>query len=83
MEINPLPHDHGHLSNDNCARTAVKLAESGTTRFVLGHLSKENNTPELAYKASAEALCSMGALENRDYILKVAAPENENGIITI
>ena len=39
--------------------------------------------PDCVVKAVAEALCSMGALENRDYILKVAPPENESGIITI
>ena len=73
----------GHLSNDACADAVCALVNKGTTHFVLAHLSKENNTPELAYKASTEALCSMGALENRDYILKVATPENESGIITI
>ena len=37
----------GHLSNDDCARELVKLVESGTTRLFLGHLSRENNTPEI------------------------------------
>ena len=32
----------GHLSNDDCADAAVRLLESGTTRLVLGHLSREN-----------------------------------------
>ena len=75
--------EKGHLSNDACAEAVCALVNKGTTHFVLAHLSKENNTPELAYKTSTEALCSMGALENRDYILKVASPENESGIITI
>ena len=38
----------GHLSNDECAATAVRLAASGTSRMVLMHLSRENNEPELA-----------------------------------
>ncbi len=37
--------DHGHLSNDTCALLALKLAQSGTERIILGHLSRENNTP--------------------------------------
>lgn len=46
----------GHLSNDDCARLAVKLAGAGTKYIVLGHLSRENNTPELAYKTVRAAL---------------------------
>lgn len=46
----------GHLSNDDCARLAATLADSGTKYIVLGHLSRENNTPELAYKTVRDAL---------------------------
>lgn len=38
----------GHLSNEACAETATKLAQSGTSRMVLIHLSRENNEPEIA-----------------------------------
>ena len=38
----------GHLSNPDCAAFAAKLRESGTRRFLLAHLSRENNTPDLA-----------------------------------
>ena len=48
--------DHGHLSNENCAKLARMLAESGTMRIVLGHLSRENNRPELALAAARAAL---------------------------
>ncbi len=46
----------GHLSNEECARLAVKLANAGTKYIVLGHLSRENNTPELAYETVRAAL---------------------------
>lgn len=75
--------DIGHLSNDACADTLRALVNKGTTHFILAHLSQENNTPELAYNTSTAALHEMGALENRDYFLKVAEPENTGGIITI
>lgn len=39
----------GHLSNADCAELAKTLSESGTKQIILGHLSRENNTPELAY----------------------------------
>ncbi|MBR6785987.1 MAG: MBL fold metallo-hydrolase [Clostridia bacterium] len=72
--------DHGHLSNENCAKTAVKLVESGTTRLVLGHLSKENNIPSLAYETTRSAMTLAGAKEGLDYLLTVAG--NLNAPIT-
>lgn len=68
--------DHGHLSNEICADTAVKLLESGTTHFVLGHLSKENNIPSLAYEATHSAMTIAGAAEGTDYKLSVALDNN-------
>ena len=75
--------DMGHLSNDACAAALCALVNKGTTHVVLAHLSQENNTPHLAYDTSVTTLRDMGALENRDYILKVAEPENNDGIITV
>ncbi len=69
--------DYGHLSNDCCAETAVKLVEGGTTRLFLGHLSKENNIPALALAATKSALESAGAVENSDYLLGIAASERK------
>ncbi len=66
----------GHLSNEDCADTAVRLLESGVTHFVLGHLSRENNTPELAYKCTHSFLKRVGAIDGVDYELSVAEPSN-------
>ena len=66
----------GHLSNENCAKSAVRLVESGTTRLVLGHLSKENNIPSLAYETTRSALTLAGAIEGCDYLLTVAGDRN-------
>ncbi len=82
LENGPYPYplkkrilgEKGHLSNDSCADEAVKLIESGTTRLILGHLSKENNFPELAYQTTYASLTCAGAKEDSDYILKVAKP---------
>lgn len=62
----------GHLSNDECAMAASELVNSGTTRFVLGHISAENNLPELAYNASLNALCTAGGRLGSDFTLDVA-----------
>ncbi len=64
----------GHLSNDDCAKTVAKLLKSGTTRFFLGHLSRENNVPQLAYQTSVCALSLEGASEGDDYLIRVAKP---------
>ncbi|MDO4982223.1 MAG: MBL fold metallo-hydrolase [Eubacteriales bacterium] len=53
--------EHGHLSNEDCARLAGRLAESGTGTIVLGHLSKINNTPQKALEATGRALCGTDA----------------------
>ena len=46
----------GHLSNDTAACFARMMAMRGTRRFVLAHLSKENNTPEKALQTAVFAL---------------------------
>ena len=44
----------GHLSNETCGKVVSKLIPTGLSNVLLGHLSKENNFPELAYKTVAE-----------------------------
>lgn len=48
--------DTGHLSNAHCGELARALAECGTRRVVLGHLSRTNNTPKLALDTVGAAL---------------------------
>ncbi len=71
----------GHLSNERCAAVLPSLLESGTTRFVLAHLSRENNAPLLAYTTAQTALKNTGALENRDFLLTVAAQVGTDDIM--
>ena len=52
--------ERGHLSNEDCARFAVTLAEQGAAEIVLAHLSKENNTPAMARNAVETALSAAG-----------------------
>lgn len=73
----------GHLSNHDCAEAVCNLFERGVRRFVLGHLSRENNTPERAFSCTNAALKRMGAVEGRDYILKVAPVGKMDKIITL
>ena len=43
---------YGHLSNDDCGSLLVSLLHRGLRYVILGHLSKENNYPELAYQCA-------------------------------
>ena len=71
----------GHLSNVACADLVTRLVQNGTTRLVLGHLSKENNIPELAYQTSRASLETAGAKENADYIMYVAGSDMRTVIL--
>lgn len=63
---------NGHLSNDDCAMLLKRLVTTGTNKFLLAHLSKENNMPEIAYSYSKNALDSLKLICDNDYILEVA-----------
>jgi len=62
----------GHLSNEDCAALLPELVQTGTTRIVLAHLSKENNIPDLAYQTSLNGLTAAQMVEGDDFILTVA-----------
>ncbi|MCR5796657.1 MAG: MBL fold metallo-hydrolase [Eubacterium sp.] len=42
--------NEGHLSNDKCAEFVKRLAHYKLKNLILGHLSNDNNYPELAYQ---------------------------------
>jgi len=46
--------NNGHLSNIDCARLISMLSACRSTQFVLGHLSKTNNTPQAAFRTVIE-----------------------------
>jgi phosphoribosyl 1,2-cyclic phosphodiesterase len=74
--------ERGHLSNDDSGRLACRLIDSGTKRIVLAHLSKENNTPRLAYDTVGGALKRQGAAIGSDIELDTA-PADEMGKLYI
>lgn len=64
----------GHLDNALCAQFALRLAQRGTKQLILAHLSRENNSPSLAYGATAAALRA-GGVTQADVYLQVAPAE--------
>lgn len=51
---------YGHTSNAECAETLSRVWHDGLKHVYLCHISENNNTPELAYGASAQALGRLG-----------------------
>ena len=51
---------HGHLSNEDSAAFATKLADFGTRHILLAHLSEQNNLPDLALGVAKSALGGTG-----------------------
>lgn len=52
---------HGHLSNDAAADVAQELASAHLQRIYLGHLSRDCNRPELAFRTVSTRLQTVGA----------------------
>ena len=72
----------GHLPNEMAGKTISHLLKSGLKNAMLGHLSKQSNFPELAYKTVVDELISNNY--NVDCIsLSVASRDNHSKIITI
>lgn len=72
----------GHLSNAACATELPALAEAGAVRFILAHISRENNTPATAESSAVGRLLTAGLVRDEDYRLHIAAPEG-NPVITL
>lgn len=64
--------DFGHLSNELAAKTALHLVQNGTEHIMLGHLSKENNRPEIAMLETYNLLTQAGVKIGGDITLQVA-----------
>lgn len=71
--------DTGHLSNDGCSEEVARLVNRGSTQFVLGHLSEENNRPEIALQQTVKTLEQNGMKFGQDYTVWVA-PKTTTGI---
>ena len=50
---------NGHLSNADCAVLASELASAGTKKIILGHLSRQNNSPEIALSTVSRAIAGL------------------------
>jgi Metal-dependent hydrolases of the beta-lactamase superfamily I len=64
LKVGPYPYvlkrrimgEFGHLSNEDAGKAILKLIGSKPMTVVLGHLSQQNNYPELAYRTVISVL---------------------------
>ena len=74
---------NGHLNNDDCGRAAVELAQRGVRHIILGHLSAENNHPDLAMLTVEMALRTEGIEPGRHIDLSIARRDCLCGVFSL
>jgi len=73
---------YGHLSNEESGDTLSELATLGVKNVQLGHLSQQNNFPELAYKTVLEQYMKNN-IDTSKLTLSVADRSKPNAIIKL
>ena len=73
----------GHLSNLTCALTLISLYETGVRHALLGHLSQDNNTPELALHTVTQELERQGLKTGADIRLDMTWRDRVGGFYTL
>lgn len=92
LQVGPYPYylkqrilgDRGHLSNENSGRLLSRVLHDDLKTIVLGHLSKENNLPELAYEAvRMEITMGDNPYKAEDFTIQVANRSEVSPVIQI
>ena len=92
LQVGPYPYylkqrilgERGHLSNENSGRLLSRILHDGLRTIILGHLSKENNLPELAYEAvRMEITMGDNPYNANDFRLMVAARSEISPVVEI
>ena len=92
LQVGPYPFhlkqrilgDRGHLSNENSGRLLGRILHDKLQTIILGHLSKENNLPELAYEAvRMEITMGDNPYNANDFRMMVANRSEVSPIINI
>lgn len=79
-----IPGERGHLSNESAGKLLSRLLHDNMQAIVLGHLSKENNLPELAYESvRVEVTMSDTEYSGNDFPLYVAKRDVVSEVIEV
>lgn len=89
LKFGPYPYDLkrrilskiGHLSNDDCGKAILNIINNKFKKIILGHLSKINNYPELAYKTVVTTLVEAGIKLNIDVAISMARRDTPSNYI--
>ncbi len=92
LQVGPYPYylkqrilgNRGHLSNENSGRLISRILHDNMMAISLGHLSKENNLPELAYEAvRMEITMGDNPYNANDFNIQVAKRQEVSSVIRI
>lgn len=92
LQVGPYPYmlkqrilgERGHLSNENSGRLLSRILHDKLQSIILGHLSKENNLPELAYEAvRLEITMSDSPYRADDFQMLVASRSEVSPVVSI
>ncbi len=92
LQVGPYPYylkrrilgERGHLSNESAGKLLSRLLHDNMQAIVLGHLSKENNLPELAYESvRVEVTMSDTDYNGGDFPLYVAKRDEVSEVIEV
>ncbi len=73
--------DIGHLSNENAGRLLCEILHDNMQKIYLGHLSRDNNYPELCYEAVRYEISSENnKYKADDFYIEVAARDQMSSI---
>ena len=76
--------DKGHLSNENSGRLLSRILHDKLQAILLGHLSKENNMPELAYEAvRMEITLGDNPYNAGDFFMQVARRSEPTPVVNL
>lgn len=73
----------GHLSNEDAGAVLSRLVQKQVRQVILGHLSRENNTPKQAYDTVCSVLNQQGIHVGKDIDIHVAPPNIPSKIFAI
>ena len=74
----------GHLSNENAGRLLCRLLHDNLSDILLGHLSNENNLPELAFEAvRLEIIMGDTTYDPEDFKIQVARRSQPTQVVEI
>jgi phosphoribosyl 1,2-cyclic phosphodiesterase len=75
--------EKGHLSNEMAGKLVAKLVENGVSKFSLGHLSKDNNFPELVFETVKNVLLEKKIKIGQDVSINVAIRDRVGEFIQV